>query len=140
MLSKNYLGDGKVEVTFRMPPLDGVVELDLRGDFNGWDVKGVPLSLDADGTWVARIVLEAGRTYRYRYYDNQGTWRNDWEADAYAPNDYGSDDSVVDLTSSALRSDPPEKSKAEARERTAPAGNRGHLRKNVAGRRAKASS
>ncbi len=98
MLQKKTLAGRKVEVTFRMPPLDDVVELYLCGDFNGWQVKGVPLSQEADGTWVASLVLEAGRSYRFRYYDNQGRWHNDWEADAYVPNDFGSDDSVLDLT------------------------------------------
>jgi 1,4-alpha-glucan branching enzyme len=99
LIQKKYLAGKKVEVTFRMPPLDGVVELSLRGDFNDWAVKGVPLSQESDGGWVATLVLDAGRSYRYRYYDNQGSWHNDWEADGYVPNDYGSDDSVVDLTS-----------------------------------------
>jgi hypothetical protein len=35
LIQKRVLGDGKVEVKFRMPPLDGVVELDLRGDSDG---------------------------------------------------------------------------------------------------------
>ena len=43
MLQKKPLGGGKVEVTFRMPPLDDVVELNLCGDFNGWHVKGEPM-------------------------------------------------------------------------------------------------
>ncbi len=107
MLQKRKREDGKVEVVFRMPPLDGVVELDLRGDFNGWAVKGVPLRLASDGTWVATLVLDSGKSYRFRYYDNQGNWHNDWEADAYVPNDYGSDDSVVDLTTTKARSTQP---------------------------------
>ena len=43
MLQKKSLAGRKVEVTFRMPPLDDVVELYLCGDFNGWQVKGIPL-------------------------------------------------------------------------------------------------
>ena len=117
MLRKSYRGDGKVEVTFRMPPLDGVVELDLRGDFNNWALEGVPLSLDSDGTWVASVILDSGRSYRFRYYDNQGNWHNDWEADAYVPNEYGSDDSVVDLTAVVHSSTP----RGKAANRTADA-------------------
>jgi 1,4-alpha-glucan branching enzyme len=81
-----------------MPPLDDVVELNLCGDFNGWQVKGVPLVMESDGTWVAKLVLDAGTSYRFRYYDNQGSWHTDYEADAYVPNSFGSDDSVLDLT------------------------------------------
>jgi 1,4-alpha-glucan branching enzyme len=104
MLQKKLLSGRKVEVTFRMPPLDDVVELYLCGDFSGWQVKGVPLRQESDGTWVATLVLEAGKSYRFRYHDNQGRWLNDREADAYVPNDFGSDDSVVDLTASAKES------------------------------------
>jgi 1,4-alpha-glucan branching enzyme len=110
MLQKKHLEGRKLEVTFRMPPLDGVVELYLCGDFNGWAVKGVPLSQEADGDWVARLILDAGKKYRFRYYDNQGVWHNDWEADAYVPNDFGSDDSVLDLT----KSEAPSTSRAKA--------------------------
>jgi hypothetical protein len=98
MLTKTQLSGKDVEVIFRMPPLEGVVELLLRGDFNDWHVSGAPLTQERDGSWVARLVLEAGKSYRFRYYDSQGCWHNDWEADAYLPNDFGTEDSVVDLT------------------------------------------
>jgi 1,4-alpha-glucan branching enzyme len=98
MLQKKLLAGHKVEVTFRMPPMDDVVELNLCGDFNGWQVEGAPLRQESDGTWVAKLVLDAGKSYRFRYYDNQGRWHNDWEADAYVPNNFGTEDSIVDLT------------------------------------------
>lgn len=99
MLQKKPQRGHTVEVTFRMPPLDDVVELNLCGDFNHWQIKGVPLVQESDGTWVAKLVLEEGKSYRFRYRDNQGRWHNDREADAYVPNDFGSEDSVLDLTS-----------------------------------------
>jgi len=98
MLQKKSLTGRKIEVTFRMPPLDDVVELFLSGDFNAWKVKDVPLSLDSDGTWVGKLVLDAGKSYRFRYHDNQGDWHTDYEADSVVTNAYGTDDSVVDLT------------------------------------------
>ena len=61
MLQKKPLAGRKVEVTFRMPPLDDVVELCLCGEFNGWQVKGVPLVQETDGTWVATLVLDGQR-------------------------------------------------------------------------------
>ena len=109
MLQKKGLTGRKVEVTFRMPPMDDVVELYLCGDFNGWQVKGIPLTLESDGTWVATLVLDEGKSYRFRYHDNQGRWLNDNEADAYVANDFGSDDSVLDLTMAARE---PSKAKA----------------------------
>jgi hypothetical protein len=95
MVSKNPLGGGRVEVTFRMPALEGVTGLSVSGEFNGWSATAAPLAREADGSWTATLVLEGGRSYRYRYCDGEGGWHNDWQADAYVPNDFGSDDSVV---------------------------------------------
>jgi hypothetical protein len=33
--------------------------------------------------------------YRFRYYLDGQRWENDWEAEEYRPNDFGSDDSIV---------------------------------------------
>jgi len=131
MLQKKRLTGRKVEVTFRMPPMDDVVELYLCGDFNGWKVKGIPLTLESDGTWVAKAVLDAGKSYRFRYHDNQGRWLNDDAADAYVPNDFGSDDSVLDLMVAAKE---PPKAKA-AKKDVAPRRASGNSK--PAGRRAK---
>ena len=133
MLQKKPLAGRKVEVTFRMPPLDDVVELYLCGDFNGWQVKGIPLAMESDGTWVAKIVLDEGKSYRFRYHDNQGRWLNDNEADAYVSNDYGSDDSVLDLMMAARK---PAKAKA-TKKASKPKGGPGNLRKTAGGRQAK---
>lgn len=138
MLQKKPLAGRKVEVTFRMPPLDDVVELYLCGDFNGWQVKGVPLSQEPDGTWVATLVLEAGKSYRFRYYDNQGLWHNDWEADAYVPNEFGSDDSVLDLTMAAKESSKALATQGVATKKAAtPRGNRRDSKKTDGGRHPK---
>lgn len=95
MVSKTLLDGKTVQVTFRMPPLEGVSELHLCGDFNGWNTTAVPLARQADGSWTATLVLESGKSYRYRFCDGEGRWHNDWQADAYVPNDFGSEDSVV---------------------------------------------
>ena len=118
MLQKKPLAGRKVEVTFRMPPLDDVVELYLCGDFNGWQINGIPLILESDGTWVARVVLGAGKSYRFRYRDSQGRWLNDREADGYVPNDFGSEDSVLDLTTAEKKPSKPKAAKtAESKAR-----------------------
>jgi len=97
MLEKTPKSGKDVEVTFRMPPIEGVVELYLCGDFNNWHTSGAPFRQEPDGSWVVTLMLEAGKSYRFRYYDNQGRWHNDWEADAFVPNEFGTEDSVVDL-------------------------------------------
>jgi 1,4-alpha-glucan branching enzyme len=115
MLQKKALANGKVEVTFRMPPLDDVVELYLSGDFSGWQAKSIPFVLESDGTWVAVAVLDAGTSYRFRYHDNQGRWMNDSEADGYVANDFGSEDAVLDLTQAAKKPSTETRKKAVAK-------------------------
>ena len=44
------------------------------------------------------VTLDSGRRSRYRFLVDGERWENDWAADAYAPNEYGGDDSVVELT------------------------------------------
>ena len=109
MLEKTAMKGTDVKVTFRMPPLDGVVELYLCGEFNNWHTAGVPLSQEPDGSWVATLILQGGKSYRFRYLDNQGRWHNDWDADAYVPNDFGTEDSVVDLVASPKKVPQPER-------------------------------
>jgi hypothetical protein len=119
MLQKRLRAGRMVEVTFRMPPMDDVVELYLSGDFSAWQVKGIPFILESDGTWVARLELEAGKKYRFRYHDNQGRWMNDPEADGYVPNDFGSEDSVLDLVMQEEKPrNAPAKKKAAAEKKT----------------------
>ena len=45
--------------------------------------------------FTAVVELEPGRTYRYRYLLDGCRWENDWAADAYVPNDFGAEDSLV---------------------------------------------
>jgi 1,4-alpha-glucan branching enzyme len=99
MITKRKLGRGKVRVTFSMPPLDDVTQLCLVGDFNDWDSTRTPLKLGADGQWSTALSLDEGRDYQFRYLANGLEWHNDWAADSYQPNEHGSDNSVVSLTS-----------------------------------------
>ena len=97
MLEKDQLGGGKVRVTFLMPALEGVGTLSVCGEFNDWSPAAAPMTRAADGTWSAALTLEAGRSYQFRYRDDRGGWHNDPAADTYVPNDFGSENSVVDL-------------------------------------------
>lgn len=68
----------------------------LVGDFNGWSTTETPMQRSEEG-FVAELLLRRGATYRYRYLLDGGHWENDWSADRYAPNDFGSEDSVIDV-------------------------------------------
>jgi 1,4-alpha-glucan branching enzyme len=82
-------------ITFEIPGTIWAERINLVGDFNGWDETNLPFSQNREGTWVIKVELEAGRTYRFRYLFDGATWRNEWHADAYLANLHGSQDSVV---------------------------------------------
>src|SRR5439155_1022330 len=50
-----------------------------------------------DQGFAIDLKLEAGRQYRFRYFLDGHRWENDWAADAYVPNEFGGDDSLIDL-------------------------------------------
>jgi 1,4-alpha-glucan branching enzyme len=70
----------------------------LCGEFNDWRSDDIKLARDRSGQWRTTVVLEPGRTYRYRYLLDGQRWENAWKADGYVPNPYGEDDSVLVLT------------------------------------------
>jgi 1,4-alpha-glucan branching enzyme len=120
MLTKRATGNGKVEVTFTMPALEHVSKLYLVGDFNEWSIASHPLTQAADGSWGITLPIDSGRTYHFRYFDNNGHWHNDWQADAYSPNQFGGDNSILDLTQDAEAAPAPKK-RAAPRKKAAPA-------------------
>ena len=50
-----------------------------------------------DGSFTITISLKPGQQYRYRFLLDGERWENDWAAEAYVPNEYGSEDSVVNI-------------------------------------------
>lgn len=116
MLTKRQLKSGNVEVTFTMPRLDNVSRLYLVGDFNNWSIAEHPLTCAADGSWSIALELEAGRAYQFRYFGDNEEWFNEWQADAYAPNQFGGDNSVV-IVPAASEGEAPETA-AAPRKRT----------------------
>lgn len=80
-------------VVFELPTEAEAVH--LCGDFNDWSHTATPMSRDGDGIWRVKVDLEAGNSYRFRYLIDGKQWENDWAADAYVENPYGSEDSVV---------------------------------------------
>ena len=95
MIDKHLDGD-EVVVTFTHP-IDGDTTIAVVGDFNDWSHDQHPMT-SAGTQSTASIRLSPGRAYRFRYLIGGTRWENDWGADRYEPNDFGGDDSVVDLT------------------------------------------
>lgn len=86
---------GKVIVIFEIPGTVWAERINVVGDFNGWDPQSLPFQQDRAGNWRVELELDAGREYRFRYLFDGEHWRDDWQADKYAPNPYGGYDSIV---------------------------------------------
>src|SRR3954447_10731594 len=86
-----------VEVTFRLAADGGAQRACVVGEFNDWSAEAHPMRLEGD-EFVLRLRLAAGASYRFRYLVDGTRWQNDWAAHAYVPNEFGGDDSLLDLT------------------------------------------
>jgi 1,4-alpha-glucan branching enzyme len=98
MLKKTMAKNGKTcRVTFNVPADVEAQEVSLCGEFNDWCETSHLLKKRKGGSFSTTVTLDAGRDYRFRYLLDGDRWENDWAADAYLPNEYGSEDSVVSL-------------------------------------------
>ena len=85
------------QVTFEVPAESHAQIAFLCGDFNNWDTQSLPMKQRKDGSFTKKMTLKSGNSYRFRYLLDGERWENAWDADAYVPNDFGSEDSVVDV-------------------------------------------
>lgn len=98
MPKKSYSKDRQTcQVTFSLPKNVGASQAFLCGDFNDWNVASHPMKPAKGGGFQLSMRLPANETYRYRFVLDGSRWENDWGADGYAPNPYGSEDSVLNL-------------------------------------------
>jgi 1,4-alpha-glucan branching enzyme len=111
---KSRKGKGRASVTFTLDPGVGAQTAAVCGEWNDWSAGADGMHRDAEGGFSLTVDLDAGRTYRFRYLLDDQRWENDWAADAYLPNSFGGDDSVVDLTALAQAA-PPAAKKAPAK-------------------------
>lgn len=65
------------------------------GDFNDWSRTANRMGRVASG-FRATVLVEAGSSYRFRYLVDNSRWENDGDADFYVPNNFGSEDAVVE--------------------------------------------
>lgn len=50
-----------------------------------------------DGSFSTAVSLKPGQEYRFRYLLDGQRWENDDQADGYVPNEYGAEDSLVQV-------------------------------------------
>lgn len=96
--TKQYFkGGSKCKVTFRMPAeaAPDAQYISIAGDFNDWNPVKTLMKRLKSGDFHLTLTLLSKREYRFRYLVDGNRWENDWSADRYDPNDFGTDDSVV---------------------------------------------
>lgn len=86
----------KCRVTFELPSEVEAEKAAVCGDFNDWDREKHMLVKRKDGRFSTTITLEPGK-YHYRFWLDDSRWENDWNAEEYVPNEFGSEDSIVTI-------------------------------------------
>ncbi len=97
-LQKKYVKNSRsCKVTFRLPKeaAPNARMVTVVGDFNDWKITETKMIKLKSGDFKATVELPCDREYRFRYLVDSHSWENDWFADKYIPNQFGSDDSVV---------------------------------------------
>ena len=62
------VADNRVAITFHLPACLWAESISVVGDFNNWDPGVHPLHYSrAEDEWQVTVLLQAGRTYRYRF-------------------------------------------------------------------------
>lgn len=87
-----------VAVSFSLPADVSANSASVVGDFNRWDPSLGVMEVDDEGSFVCTLSVTSGRRYQYRFLLDGDRWANDWFAQGYTPNEFGGDDSVLDLT------------------------------------------
>lgn len=95
MVEKNFTPKRTVcKVKLSIPGEWASGSVKVAGDFNDWDTSADELEKKKD-RWEATLRLKPNSEYRFRYILDGEKWENDDAADAYVPNEFGSEDSVI---------------------------------------------
>lgn len=91
---KDVKKTAETEVTFDFFQ-KGIQSVSLVADFNEWQ----PVIMKyhkKHKTFRTTVRLPKDQTFHFRYLLDETVWENDHQADDYAPNSFGTDNSVVD--------------------------------------------
>lgn len=98
MLAKRYFKTkDEVEVTFEVDRPD-IEHVEWVSEATGWEPVPMPRAARGKGPFRLKVRLPRDRHIQFRYRINGHHWDNDEAADAYWPNEVGSDNSVVVTT------------------------------------------
>ncbi len=84
-------------VRFELPGQVRADRIAVVGDFNNWSSDATVMTRGPDGVHAAEVVVERGWAYRYKFLLDGERWENDPNAHRYEANDFGGDDSVVEV-------------------------------------------
>ena len=94
MLTKKFFKTkDETEVTFEFNRSD-VISAELVADFNDWQAIEMKFNKKTQ-SFKTKVRLPKGGDFHFRYLLNKTEWENDYEADQYLPNEFGSENSVV---------------------------------------------
>ena len=96
-ITKQYLKSKPVcKVTFSLPA-EEAKKVKVVGTFNDWnEKKAVVLKKFKNGNFKGTVDLDKDNSYEFRYLVD-GTYVNDEQADSYAGNVFGSENSVLNV-------------------------------------------
>jgi 1,4-alpha-glucan branching enzyme len=95
MLKKRQIKKNNItKVTFVLPAEVTGQSVHLVGEFNEWQATQA-MKRQSDNSWKLTLDLEPDNEYQFRYLLDEKGWFNDSDADRYAPNPFGEQNSVV---------------------------------------------
>lgn len=98
MLKKKYFKTkDECEVTFEFDA-NGAEAVALVGEFSDWEPITMKKAKAKGSPFKTKVRLPKGGEFQFRYLVDETVWENDEAADAYWPNNQGSDNSVVFTT------------------------------------------
>lgn len=95
MMSKRFFKTrDEVEVTFQIDA-DGIESAAVVTDRHDWQPRAMKRTARGKGPFRIKIRFPKDEPVQFRYLLDGSRWENDEAADAYWPNAWGSDNSVV---------------------------------------------
>ena len=99
MLKKKFFKTkDECEVTFELA-LPEAKEVELVGEFNDWQPIQMKKAKAKNAPFRIKVRIPKNGEFQFRYFVNAQEWHNDEAADAYWPNEHGTDNSVVSTIS-----------------------------------------
>jgi 1,4-alpha-glucan branching enzyme len=98
MIKKNYSKTGKnCRITFKYVPEKETKTVAVCGEFNNWDASADPMEKRKDGSFSATVSLDAGKSYRFKYFADEERWETDPDINETVPNEFGTVDSILNV-------------------------------------------